>query len=59
MRRWPSIGSSATLWQYHLTFGSAAREGIRQKLVRIRSAATGAFVFAGAAANLVRLFLEV
>ena len=30
---------------YHLTFGSTAREGIRQKLVRVHAAATSAFFF--------------
>ena len=42
-------GVSVTLGQLQFAFVFAAGEGVRQVLVEVRAAATGALVFAGAA----------
>src|SRR5262245_37321627 len=47
------------LGQFQRAFVFAAEECVGQSFVRVRAAATGAFVFAGAPGPLVSVFLEV
>ena len=60
----PPLTSTASvptliLGQFDLAVVSASRESVRQTLVRVRAAATGALVFPGAASDLECVLLEV